>query len=83
METAIDALSALPQDEESTGARGRGGRRSRGGGLARGDSSLLNSSADNSMQETPVATPPGNLSPTDDPGAPGLPGSEPGGKDLV
>ena len=61
METAIDALSALPQDEESTGARGRGGRRSRGGGLARGDSSLLNSSADNSMQETPIATPPSGL----------------------
>jgi len=48
------------KDEESTGTRGRGGRRSRGG-LARGDSSLLNSSADNSLQETPVATPPSGL----------------------
>ena len=63
-EVKTDAQFALTQDEETTGARGRGGRRSRGGGaggLTRGDSSLLNSSADNSMQETPVATPPSGL----------------------
>ena len=62
-EAKANAQFALTQDEETTGARGRGGRRSRGGGagLSRGDSSLLNSSADNSMQETPVATPPSGL----------------------
>ena len=62
-EAKANAQFALTQDEETTGARGRGGRRSRGGGagLTRGDSSLLNSSADNSMQETPVATPPSGL----------------------
>ena len=64
-EAKANAHIALTQDEETTGARGRGGRRSRGGGagggLTRGDSSLLNSSADNSMQETPVATPPSGL----------------------
>ena len=36
-----------------------------------------------SSGQTPVATPPGNLSPAEEPGAPGLPGSEPGGKDLI
>ena len=64
-EALANAHFPLTQDEESTGARGRGGRRARGGGgdrgLIRGDSSVLNSSADNSMQETPIATPPSGL----------------------